>query len=185
MTRTKDVYDTVNEKAKKANSSKADLFLSIHCNSAASASANGTEALIYGHDGESDILATNISNYISDKLELRNRGVKVRKDLVVLNSTSMPAVLVETAFISNEYDRNKLLNNQKDFAEAIAKGIFEYLGIRSDEMAEESKIIVDGKEINVNRILKDGSNYVKIRDLAAALGYDVSNNGSVAILTKR
>lgn len=36
MTRTTDIFDRVTEKANKANAAKGDLFVSIHCNSAAS-----------------------------------------------------------------------------------------------------------------------------------------------------
>ena len=53
------------------------------------------------------------------------------------------------------------------------------------EMVEKSKIIVDGKEFTVDRILKDGTNYIKVRDLAAALDLDVSNQGSIAVLTRK
>ena len=54
-----------------------------------------------------------------------------------------------------------------------------------DEVVEKSKIIVDGKEIEVDRILKDGTNYIKVRDLAAALDFDVSNQGSIAVLNRK
>ena len=51
-----------------------------------------------------------------------------------------------------------------------------------DEVVEKSKMIVDGKEVAVERILKNGTNYVKIRDIAAALNLKVSNKGSIAVL---
>lgn len=54
-----------------------------------------------------------------------------------------------------------------------------------DEVVEQAKIIVDGKEYAVERILKDGTNYIKIRDIAAALGYEVGNQGSTAVLRKK
>lgn len=54
-----------------------------------------------------------------------------------------------------------------------------------DEMVEQSKIIVNGKEIAVKRILKDGTNYIKIRDIADALGYTIGNNGSIPVLVKK
>lgn len=54
-----------------------------------------------------------------------------------------------------------------------------------EEMVEKSKIIVDGKEVAVERILKDGTNYVKVRDIAAALGCEVSNRGNIAVLTTK
>lgn len=53
------------------------------------------------------------------------------------------------------------------------------------EMVEKSKIIVNGKEIAVNRILKDGTNYIAIRDVANALNCNISNNGSIAVLTTK
>ena len=54
-----------------------------------------------------------------------------------------------------------------------------------DEVAEQAKLIVNGKEYTVERILKDGTNYIKIRDIADVLGYEISNQGSTAVLTKR
>lgn len=53
------------------------------------------------------------------------------------------------------------------------------------EMVERSKIIVNGKEIPVERILKDGTNYVKVRDLAAALNLEVGFKGNIATLTSK
>lgn len=54
-----------------------------------------------------------------------------------------------------------------------------------DEVVEKAKMMVDGKEITVDRILKDGSNFIKIRDIANAVGYNVSAQGNVAVLTKK
>lgn len=51
-----------------------------------------------------------------------------------------------------------------------------------DEMVEKSKVIVNGKEVAVERILKNGTNYVKIRDIANALGMEVSASGSIPVL---
>lgn len=53
------------------------------------------------------------------------------------------------------------------------------------EMVEESKIIIDGKEKKVKRILKDGTNYIAIRDIAENLGYEISNKGNIAVLNKK
>lgn len=55
----------------------------------------------------------------------------------------------------------------------------------TEEMVEQSKIIVDGKELPIRRILKDGTNYIAIRDIASAVGYDVSSKGNVAVLNKK
>ena len=53
------------------------------------------------------------------------------------------------------------------------------------EMVEESKIIINGKEKKIKRILKDGTNYIAIRDIAENLGYDISNKGNIAVLNKK
>lgn len=107
-----------------ANNSGADIFISIHCNSAANASAKGTETLVYALDGgKSNILAKCIQAQIVNSLNMIDRGVKARPDLCVLRETSMPAVLVETAFISNEEDAYKLMYRLKEFANAISRGI--------------------------------------------------------------
>ena len=50
------------------------------------------------------------------------------------------------------------------------------------EMVETSDLMLDGKKIRVERILKDGVNYIKLRDLAAALGLEVGFAGNMATL---
>lgn len=62
---------------------------------------------------------------------------------------------------------------------------FKKLLVEVDEVVEKSKIIVNGKECPVDRILKDGTNYVKVRDLAAALDLEVSNKGNIAVLNTK
>lgn len=52
-TRTKDVYLTLNARTDVANKNDADLFISIHVNSARSTSASGTETFVMGTDKSS------------------------------------------------------------------------------------------------------------------------------------
>lgn len=106
-----------------ANNSGADIFVSIHCNSAANTSAKGTETLVYSTGGKAELLAKCIQTQIVNSLNMVDRGIKVRPDLCVLRETSMPAVLVETAFISNQEDAYKLMYRIEEFANAIARGI--------------------------------------------------------------
>ncbi len=129
-TRDEDVYVGLAERALIANQVSADLFVSVHCNSAPGTSANGME--VYVHTTRS-AASTRAANAIYDRLlpasGLRGRGVK-SKDLAVLRETAMPAVLVELGFISNPDDRAKLINFawQDDAARAIADGIIEAVG---------------------------------------------------------
>ena len=52
------------------------------------------------------------------------------------------------------------------------------------EVVEKGKIIVDGKECKVNMIRKDGVTYIKTRDIAELVGYQVCSQGKVPVLMK-
>lgn len=75
--------------------------------------------------------------------------------------------------------------NKSDFTHWLKLKDIQYVESEENEVVEKGKIIVDGKEYQVDRILKEGANYIKIRDLADALGYKISNQGSTAVLTKK
>lgn len=110
-----------------ANDWDADIFVSIHCNSAEAEDACGTETFAYALDGgEGEKLATCIQDQIVDALNTVDRGVKANPKLFVLRYTAMPAVLVELGFISNESDEVLLTDRQDDFARAIARGVTDY-----------------------------------------------------------
>ena len=104
----------------------ADLFVSIHCNAAANLSAQGTETFCYRQGSAGESLAFYIQNQIVNSLGTVDRGVKSSQGLYVLKHTDCPAVLVETAFISNVDDEQLLANRQADFAHAIARGVTDY-----------------------------------------------------------
>ena len=53
------------------------------------------------------------------------------------------------------------------------------------EVVEKSYMIVDGKKVEVSRILKNGTNYVKIRDVAKALDLEVGFQGNIATLNRK
>lgn len=110
-----------------ANEWGADIFVSIHCNSAEADEACGTETFAYDLDGgDGEKLATCIQDQIVDALNMVDRGVKANPKLFVLRYTAMPAVLVELGFISNEGDEALLTDRQDDFARAIARGVTDY-----------------------------------------------------------
>lgn len=110
-----------------ANDWDADIFVSIHCNSAEADEACGTETFAYDLDGGAgEKIATCIQDQIVDALNTVDRGVKANPKLFVLRYTAMPAVLVELGFISNESDEELLATRQDDFARAIARGVTDY-----------------------------------------------------------
>ena len=109
-----------------ANELDADIFISLHCN-AFNQQARGTECLVFAKGSYAEDLADAIQRQIVNALDMVDRGVKERPDLAVLKHTVMPAVLVEMAFIDNEEDCEKLINQQDEFAAAIARGVTDYL----------------------------------------------------------
>jgi len=126
MTRETDVYITLLERAYIANEANADLFVSVHTNSVTSRQAHGAEVLVYSLSSASVPVAEDVlANMVS--LGLRNRGIKPRPDLTVLKRTDMPAILVETAFISCDGDVDyNILRSQygrDKIADAITRGV--------------------------------------------------------------
>lgn len=128
-TRTEDVYETPYRKAQEANLSGADYFISIHRNSSPYPNTySGVESLVYSDVGIAALIARNINRQLS-YLGFRNIGVTERPNLVVLNSTVMPSVLVEVGFINTDADNELFDLEFEAIAEAIAYGILESIGM--------------------------------------------------------
>lgn len=122
-TRTDDVYESPFRKATEANEAGADIFISIHRNSSVIPNIyNGVESLVYSAEGLPALLAENINGQL-ERLGFQNLGIKERPNLIVLNSTSMPAVLVEVGFINSERDNTIFDSRFNEVAYAIADGI--------------------------------------------------------------
>ena len=118
--------DSLGEITAAANKSGAGLFISIHCN-AFNGAAHGTETCVYSENGEGARLGGYVQAQIVHALGTADRGLKERTNLYVLKHTSMPAILVETAFIDEETDNALLRDRQDDFARAIARGVTDYM----------------------------------------------------------
>jgi N-acetylmuramoyl-L-alanine amidase len=115
------------ERVREAEAFDADMFLSLHVNSAANPSATGNEALVYGPRSTVAIgLGEEILEQLTLTTGLRNRGIIYRPGLYVLRETSMPALLVEMGFISNPYDAELLAYSPNLFAIGLYRGILNY-----------------------------------------------------------
>lgn len=111
-----------------ANAWGADYFISLHTNASASASASGSEALVYNEPSRAADLAEDILRRLNASTGLPNRGVTERPGLYVLRRTRMPATLLELGFITNRRDASLMANSPELFAVGIADGITDYLG---------------------------------------------------------
>ena len=130
MTRDNDKTISLEERCNIANKKKADLFVSIHRNSAEN--GNGIEIWVNSNKEEEDIeLATNILNNLEKTKIQSNRGIKYgtikgeNTNYYVLGNTKMPSCLIELGFITDDKDNELLDKNIEKYAKAIAKGIIE------------------------------------------------------------
>lgn len=122
-TRTSDVYESPSQKAMEGNAVNADYFVSLHRNSSPYPNQyTGVETLVYNRYGEAARLAYNINSRLVD-IGFENQGVNERQNLVVLNRTQMPSVLVEVGFINTDADNRLYDERFNEIAQAIADGI--------------------------------------------------------------
>lgn len=79
-------------------------------------------------EGEDNPVLMKLVNMEGELYELDNRGLK-EANFYVLRNTTMPAVLVETAFLTNPEEEKMLIERYSEFAGAIATGILKHYGI--------------------------------------------------------
>jgi len=109
-----------------ANTSSADIFVSIHQNSYHSSNVKGFQAFYFNESDNSKKLATCIQDSMKEFVNPNNKlGSRANKNYYVLKQTEMPAVLIECGFLTNHGERGKLTD--KAYQEKIAWGI--YMGI--------------------------------------------------------
>ncbi len=136
MTRTTDVdvykpNDSAHEELQArddiANNGGARLLISIHVNSFVNAGPRGTTTY-YSKPGDVP-LAQAVQASAAARLGTRDDGI-VKSKLYVTLHANMPAVLVETAFLSNPDDLAKLTSPEwrQKLALSVADGIASYAG---------------------------------------------------------
>lgn len=129
MTRSRDEYIQLANRAKIANTANADIFLSIHFNSAGSDKAKGIEVLYASENnvsrkkeaGDQRRLADEVLKCILKETGLNNRGIKNRPELAVLRLTDMNAALVEGGFMSNPDEMDTIKTDA--YLDKLARGI--------------------------------------------------------------
>jgi len=153
MTRRTDSYVSLEDRSELSNASEADLFVSLHFNSAKPDSKpNGIETYCLtpvgftstgfigqrlgigkfaeepgnSQDQNNMLLAYSIQQKLLEAVpEAEDRGIK-RARFYVIKATERPAVLVELGFLSNPVEEKRILSSL--YRDRLAKGILE--GIR-------------------------------------------------------
>jgi len=135
-----DNNSAINARYTMVNSWGADYFISIHCNA-----GGGTGAETYYYADRSKPYAQVIQDTFVSRIGVRDRGVK-HGIFGVIRYTTMPAVLVELAFIDTAADAEVLRNRQDDMAAALAAGFAELLGL--DEREDDDMPKLTQEEFN-------------------------------------
>jgi len=152
VTRTGDRTLDLEERCQYATRVRADVFVSIHLNSAADPDSSGIETHILppagqpitasasvrprdqaaypgnSHDGANLVLGYSLQKSLLKHTGAEDRGVR-RSRFCVVRSAPCPAALVECGFVSNRKEAQKLLTqeHQDRVARALAEGVLAYL----------------------------------------------------------
>lgn len=105
----------------------SDMFVSLHINSSVNKNVGGFSTYYYPKTDNDLRLAKNIQNKLAANFGVDDLGVR-QANFYVIKRISMPAVLVEMCFISNEKELTLMKGQwfQKKTARLIAEGIEKY-----------------------------------------------------------
>ena len=150
--------DVLKKIVAKCNAHSVNLDVSIHFNSGAedekgNGKTTGTEVYIASSASKAKDEAERICKKIV-ALGFKNRGVKVKNNLYVLNHTKAPALLVECCFVDDKDDA-KLYDAEK-MAKAIASGITRKATVAPAQTAPKKK------ETKTETKKKDSGKTVKV-----------------------
>lgn len=125
LTRKRDVFIPLEDRAAVANRIGSSIFVSVHFNWVSYGGPSGTETFYCGSNGYS--LASAIQNTVAAGLGTPNRGVKFAR-YKVLRSCRVPAAIMEGGFISTSRERSRILDPKyrQRLAELIGDGILRY-----------------------------------------------------------
>lgn len=125
MTRETDKYLSLQERCDITEASHPDIFVSIHVNSSVKPEITGVETHYYHQESLS--LAQTVHAAIASNIKSNNRGL-FKSKFYVINHTTVPAILCEIGFISNDEERTQLNGDKRkqDTAKAIMEGVNNY-----------------------------------------------------------
>ena len=110
-----------------ANEAHADAFVSIHIDSFSNSSVDGTTAYYNAKSSKDLLLAQMMHQATMNSLSIPDRGVK-SNDFYVNVYTTMPSVLMEMGFITNDH-RVKMLTSSwgpRGIAQSLFNGLVNY-----------------------------------------------------------
>lgn len=122
------LWDMIEE----SNRLKVDIHVAIHSN-AHDGKSRGCLALHYPGSIKGQALATAIYNEVNAISPADGRGFIVNRDYIEPRETIAPCAIIEVAFHDNPEDARWILQNQKEIAMAIVRGILKYAGVAEEK----------------------------------------------------
>ncbi len=123
--------ENLRNRKKIVDESEADMFVSIHLNAFQESKYSGAQTFYPSGKEESKELATYIQDELKRVVDNSNdRVIKPRDNIYLLKETTMPSVLIECGFLSNEKEAKLLADDeyQEKISWAIYAGIQKYFG---------------------------------------------------------
>ena len=146
-----------------------DEETAYHCgNSTGNAYSLGIEII---ESGERSLVLLTAAEFVADKLKELNLSPDCLRQHFNWSAKDCPRILRNKNYIQGTMDW--------EWFKKVVKMFY------NGEIVEYARMKVDGEYLLVRRILKDGTNYIAIRDIADYLGFDISSEGNVAVLTKK
>lgn len=127
FTRSSDVFVPLQERTDIANTIKPDLVLSLHVNSSKNQDKSGVEFFVYKDSKlyeESNNFAVKLSAEMSKNNSFKMGEIKNAPYFIIKNTT-VPAVIIELGYLSNEKDKKNLTDEKEQ--DKIAESILEFV----------------------------------------------------------
>lgn len=114
--------DDMRARKETVNASKGDLLISIHQNSYEDTSVSGPQVFYYNSE-KSALLAQEVQNELnSELLPKKTRNATVNDSYYLLKETTLPSIIVECGFLSNQEEATLLSN--EDYQDKVAWSIY-------------------------------------------------------------
>jgi TonB-dependent SusC/RagA subfamily outer membrane receptor len=179
LTRSTDVLQPIKDKTVLAEQANADLFVSLHVNSAKSPDSSGMMTFISARNTDfheenvrfASLLLSNLSGVYKTDPTIRQRTTQ---GIWVLDANKCPAAIIECGYVSNPTDRSFISKNenQKKIAEQILRSIEEYFStnVKVNTSAvkpatAKADTVVPGKKAPETFMLRADTLYFKANSL--------------------
>ncbi|MFC2095559.1 N-acetylmuramoyl-L-alanine amidase [Candidatus Bipolaricaulota bacterium] len=140
--RTLDMFISLEDRIDQAEEAGAELYVTIHVNSYTTSGPEGVETIIDSTrelDSESWVLGELIQSAVTEITGANDRGTRSQESY--LQRTEMPAVSVETGYITNDAERANLLNPEYQalVAQGVLNGIRQFINWKHPNPAGSSQ----------------------------------------------